>query len=47
MGDWVTIYKIRNIYIRCRRLPLSKVYSSISETSTLHMPVGLDDHVSR
>ena len=31
MGDWVTIRKTRNPYIRRSRVPLPGIYSSISE----------------
>ena len=32
---WVTVRKAGDIYTRCRRVPLSEVYSSISENFQL------------
>ena len=31
IGQWVTVRKTRDMHIRRRRVPLSEVYSSISE----------------
>ena len=39
---WVTIHNARNIYIRRRRVPLSEVYSSISENFHLVYTSGIE-----
>ena len=39
---WVTIHNTGNIYIRCRRVPLSEVYSSISENFHLAYTSGIE-----
>ena len=41
-SDWVTIHNARNIYIRRRRVPLSEVYSSISENFHLAYTSGIE-----
>ena len=38
----MTIHKTRNIYIRRRRVPLSEVYSSISENFHLAYASGVE-----
>ena len=40
--NWVTAHKIRNIYIRRRRVPLSEVCSSISENFHLVYTSGIE-----
>ena len=40
--QWVTIHNARNIYIRRRRVPLSEVYSSISENFHLVYTSGIE-----
>ena len=40
--QWVTIHNARNIYIRRRRVPLSEVYSSISENFHLAYTSGIE-----
>ena len=39
---WVTIHNARDIYIRRRRVPLSEVYSSISENFHLAHTGGIE-----
>ena len=41
-GYWVTVHKTWNIYIRHRRVPLSEVYSSISESFHLAYTSGIE-----
>ena len=33
--QWVTVPRTRDIYIRCRRVPLAEVYCSVSENFPL------------
>ena len=34
-SHWVTVPRTRDIYIRCRRVPLAEVYCSVSENFPL------------